>query len=118
MPGDLLKLHIVFKSTTGGIYTEKWQFVTHPTMLSGAMLLLTLRGVAIQEDKFQKRRISIEVEPLSSLLVVFTSIKDTFNDVYLTITAQSHGQGSESYCSGHDTISYIYQWKSKNSLNT
>ena len=60
MPGDLLKLHIVFKSTTGGIYTEKWQFVTHPTMLSGAMLLLTLRGVAIQEDKYQKRRISIE----------------------------------------------------------
>ncbi len=61
LPGDLLKLHIVFKSLKGGIYTEKWEFITHPPMLSGASLVLTLRGVAIQEDKFKKRRISIEV---------------------------------------------------------
>lgn len=61
MPGDLLKLHIVFKSTKGGIFTEKWEFITQPKLLSGASLVLTLRGVAIQEDKYKKIRASIEV---------------------------------------------------------
>lgn len=54
-------MHIVFKSKQGGIYTEKWEFETHPKLLSSASLVLTLRGVAIQEDKFKKNRISIEV---------------------------------------------------------
>lgn len=54
-------MHIVFKSNKGGIFTEKWEFVTHPKLLSSASLVLTLRGVAIQEDKFKKSRISIEV---------------------------------------------------------
>lgn len=62
MPGDLLKLHIVFKSMKGGIFTEKWEFITQPKLLSGASLILTLRGVAIQEDKYKKIRASIEVK--------------------------------------------------------
>ena len=57
----MLKLHIVFKSAIGGIFSEKWEFVTYPQLLSGASLLLTLRGVAIQEDKYKKTRASIEV---------------------------------------------------------
>lgn len=61
LPGDALKLHIVFKSKKGGIFTEKWEFITRPCLLSGASLVLTLRGVALQEDKFKKRRISLEV---------------------------------------------------------
>lgn len=61
MPGDSLKMHIVFKSNIGGIFTEKWEFVTHPRLLSAASLVLTLRGVAVQEDKFKKNRILIEV---------------------------------------------------------
>ena len=64
LPGDLLKLHIVFKSLKGGIYSEKWEFNSYPQLLSGASLILTLRGVAIQEDKFKKSRASIEVKHL------------------------------------------------------
>jgi hypothetical protein len=64
MPGDLLKLHICFKSEKGGIFTEKWEFVTEPKLLSGASLVLTLRGVAIQEDKHKKTRALIEVKRL------------------------------------------------------
>ena len=61
MPGDLLKIHVVFKSIKGGIFTEKWEFCTQPKLLSGASLILTLRGVAIQEDKYKKTRELIEV---------------------------------------------------------
>ncbi len=60
MPGDCLRLHVVFKSKKGGIYSEKWEFITHPNLLSGASLILTLRGIAIQEDKFKKTRVQIE----------------------------------------------------------
>jgi hypothetical protein len=60
LPGDVLKLHIVFKSVKGGIYTEKWEFFTRPTLLGGASLVLTLRGVAMEEDKFKKSRALIE----------------------------------------------------------
>ena len=64
LPGDLLKLHIVFKSSNGGIFSEKWEFIGYPQMLGGASLILTLRGVAIQEDKYKKSRISIEVNTI------------------------------------------------------
>ncbi len=61
MPGDWLKLNFVFKSDRGGVFTEKWEFLTRPKMLSGASLILTLRGIAIQEDKYRKIRVDIEV---------------------------------------------------------
>lgn len=54
------KVHVVFKSKKGGIYSEKWEFTTHPQLLSAASLILTLRGIAIQEDKFKKTRVQIE----------------------------------------------------------
>jgi hypothetical protein len=51
----------VFKSPKGGVFTEKWEFLTQPRLLSGASLILTLRGIAIQEDKYKKTRAFIEV---------------------------------------------------------
>ena len=61
LPGDPLRLHVVFKSLKGGIFCEKWEFKTKPQLLSGASLILTLRGVAIQEDKYKRTRANIEV---------------------------------------------------------
>ena len=61
LPGDLLKIHVVFKSIKGGIFTEKWELITQPSLLNAASLVLTLRGVAIQEDKHKKNRAAIEV---------------------------------------------------------
>ncbi len=65
LPGELLKLHIVFKSLKGGIFTEKWQFITRPSVLNSASLILTLRGVAVQEDKHKKSRAAIERQLLN-----------------------------------------------------
>jgi hypothetical protein len=61
LPGDVQKVHVVFKSKKGGIYSEKWEFIAHPQLLGGASLILTLRGIAIQEDKYKKTRVQIEV---------------------------------------------------------
>jgi hypothetical protein len=61
LPGDSLKINFVFKSVKGGVFTEKWEFLTQPKLLSGASLILTLRGIAVQEDKYRKDRAFIEV---------------------------------------------------------
>lgn len=66
LPGDMLKVNFIFKSQKGGLFTEKWEFLTSPKLLSGASLILTLRGIAIQEDKFKKTRNMIEQKLLDN----------------------------------------------------
>ena len=61
MPGETLKFPFIFKSPTAGVFMEKWQLYTHPTLAGGASLLITLRGVAIQQDKYLHERLAIEV---------------------------------------------------------
>ena len=87
MPGDLLKLHICFKSDKGGIFTEKWEFVTEPKLLSGASLVLTLRGVAIQEDKHKKTRALIEVK--KTFIVDIYFVIKTLRNVFFVISIET-----------------------------
>ena len=56
-----MKFPIVFKSPNAGVFTEQWKFETHPVVCGGAALIVTLRGVALQEDKYKYQRSKIEV---------------------------------------------------------
>ena len=56
-----MKFPFVFKSPNAGVFTEQWQFQTKPVVCGGATLVVTLRGVAIQQDKFKKQRNELEV---------------------------------------------------------
>ena len=38
LPGDTTMIPFVFKSPNPGIFSETWEFVTKPTLMSGAML--------------------------------------------------------------------------------
>ncbi|XP_067933605.1 MYCBP-associated protein-like [Watersipora subatra] len=60
LPGQTLNFPFVFKSDKAGVFGEQWQFQTHPVIAGGAALVVTLRGVAIKEDKLQKQRELIE----------------------------------------------------------
>ncbi|XP_065841151.1 MYCBP-associated protein-like isoform X2 [Oscarella lobularis] len=62
LPNDSLDFPFTFKSTTAGIFTETWQFETRPVLCKGAPLLVTLRGVALREDKFKKTRADINAD--------------------------------------------------------
>ncbi|XP_059140041.1 MYCBP-associated protein-like isoform X2 [Physella acuta] len=64
LPGESFKFPFVFKSPTPGVYTEQWKFETRPSLCGGAALLVTLRGVAIQEDKYKEQREKLEKELL------------------------------------------------------
>jgi len=56
-----MKFPFVFKSSNSGIFSEQWEFHTHPVVCGGATLLVTLRAVALKQDKFEKQREDVEV---------------------------------------------------------
>ena len=61
LPGESLKFPFVFKSPNAGIFSEMWQLDTRPVLCGGAALQVTLRGVALQEDKNKTQRHHLEV---------------------------------------------------------
>nr|KAG5685963.1 hypothetical protein BaRGS_021386 [Batillaria attramentaria] len=62
LPGETLRFPFVFKSECAGVFTEQWLLETRPVLCGGAALVLTLRGLALQEDKFEKKREELERE--------------------------------------------------------
>ncbi|XP_049325692.1 MYCBP-associated protein [Astyanax mexicanus] len=62
LPGDVERILVTFKSACPGIMSEVWQLHTHPVLLGGASLQVTLRGVALYQDKTAEKRAAIEEE--------------------------------------------------------
>ncbi|TDH15924.1 hypothetical protein EPR50_G00014280 [Perca flavescens] len=61
-PGDTQRVEFIFKSEEPGISTERWQLNTHPVLLQGASMQVTLRGVALYQDKTADQRLFIETK--------------------------------------------------------
>ncbi|XP_036412955.1 LOW QUALITY PROTEIN: MYCBP-associated protein [Colossoma macropomum] len=62
LPGDTERILFTFKSVCPGIMSEVWQLHTHPVLLGGASLQVTLRGVALYQDKTADQRAALELE--------------------------------------------------------
>lgn len=61
LPGETKQVEFIFKSEKPGIKCELWQLNTHPVLLQGASMQLTLRGVALYQDKTADQRLFIQV---------------------------------------------------------
>ncbi|KAM6941737.1 MYCBP-associated protein-like [Lycodopsis pacificus] len=61
-PGVTQQVEIIFKSEGDCIHTELWQLNTHPLLLQGASMQVTLRGVALYQDKTAAQRLFIQTE--------------------------------------------------------
>ncbi|XP_029291558.1 MYCBP-associated protein isoform X2 [Cottoperca gobio] len=61
-PGDTKRVEFIFKSGEPGIKTELWQLNTHPLLLRGATMLVTLRGVALYQDKTADQRLFLQTK--------------------------------------------------------
>ncbi|XP_049427250.1 MYCBP-associated protein isoform X3 [Epinephelus fuscoguttatus] len=61
-PGDTQRVEFIFKSEEPGIKTELWQLLTHPLLLQGASMQVTLRGVALYQDKSADQKLFIETK--------------------------------------------------------
>ncbi|NXI17436.1 MYBPP protein, partial [Irena cyanogastra] len=62
LPGETRRFSFIFKSERAGIFSEPWEFRTHPLLLGGAMLQVTLWGIAVYEDKLADFREKLESE--------------------------------------------------------
>ncbi|XP_063032159.1 MYCBP-associated protein [Melospiza melodia melodia] len=62
LPGETLRFSFIFKSERAGIFSEPWEFRTHPLLLGGALLQVTLWGIAVYEDKLAVFREKLESE--------------------------------------------------------
>lgn len=61
LPGETRSFSFTFKSERAGIFSEPWEFRTHPLLLGGALLQVTLWGIAVYEDKLADFREKLEV---------------------------------------------------------
>ncbi|XP_074016192.1 MYCBP-associated protein [Numenius arquata] len=62
LPGETRKFSFIFKSESTGIFSESWEFRTHPLLLGGALLQVTLWGIAVSEDIFADLREKLETD--------------------------------------------------------
>ncbi|XP_069785480.1 MYCBP-associated protein isoform X2 [Narcine bancroftii] len=62
LPGETMNLPFTFKSPNAGIFTEFWEFCTHPVLLAGASLQVALWGVALFADKNEGARWQLQEE--------------------------------------------------------
>ncbi|NXM72395.1 MYBPP protein, partial [Serilophus lunatus] len=60
LPGETRRFSFLFKSGRAGIFSEPWEFRTHPLLLGGALLQVTLWGIAVYEDKLADFREKLE----------------------------------------------------------
>uniref|UniRef100_A0A8C3TF78 MYCBP associated protein n=1 Tax=Chelydra serpentina TaxID=8475 RepID=A0A8C3TF78_CHESE len=62
LPGETRNFSFFFKSGKAGIFSESWEFDTHPVLLGGAVLQVSLWGIAVYEDKLAGLRDELESE--------------------------------------------------------
>ncbi|XP_016122088.1 MYCBP-associated protein-like, partial [Sinocyclocheilus grahami] len=62
LPGCTKNISFIFKSASAGIMTEAWRLHTHPVLMGGASLRVTLRGVALEQDNSAQQRAALEKE--------------------------------------------------------
>ena len=67
----------IFKSETPGIKTEQWQLNTHPVLLQGASIQVTLRGVSLYQDKTADQRLFLEVPYLLNCVSAVNAFAQT-----------------------------------------
>ncbi|XP_072319714.1 MYCBP-associated protein [Eucyclogobius newberryi] len=84
LPGDAQKIDFIFKSDSPGIQTELWQLNTHPVLLQGAPIQVTLRGVALYQDKTADYRLYIEnkLEKIVTLKICQTIVYDMVRGIH------------------------------------
>ncbi|KAF4075454.1 hypothetical protein AMELA_G00234760, partial [Ameiurus melas] len=62
LPGDTERILFTFKTVHPGIMKEAWNLHTHPVLMGGAILQVTLKGMALYQDKIAEQRAALELE--------------------------------------------------------
>ncbi|XP_067860527.1 MYCBP-associated protein isoform X2 [Heptranchias perlo] len=62
LPGETVNFPFTFKSPNAGIFTDFWEFCTHPVLLGGSSLQVALWGVTLFADKNESARQQLQQE--------------------------------------------------------
>ncbi|XP_060109025.1 MYCBP-associated protein isoform X2 [Heteronotia binoei] len=83
LPGETREFSFIFKSLNAGIFSETWKFSTHPVLLGGAVLQVTLWGIAVYEDRTAGRREKLqrEIEARETAAIVEENLKELLNRI-------------------------------------
>lgn len=78
LPGETRRFFFLFKSERTGIFSESWELRTHPLLLGGALLQVTLWGIAVCEDKLADLREKLEADLAAreGAVIVEETLKD------------------------------------------
>ncbi|KAL2086290.1 hypothetical protein ACEWY4_017349 [Coilia grayii] len=84
LPGERQHVALTFKGARVGILTELWRLHTHPVLLGGAALLLTLRGVALYQDTTapQRHALQMEIQHKEALSVCVSVVSDLLRGIH------------------------------------
>ncbi|XP_032995114.1 MYCBP-associated protein [Lacerta agilis] len=91
LPRETRKFSFIFKAINAGIFTESWEFGTRPVLLGGAMLQVTLWGIAVYEDISADLRNEIEeeLEAREVAVIVEENLKDLLDQIRVPERARS-----------------------------
>ncbi|XP_070790757.1 MYCBP-associated protein [Pituophis catenifer annectens] len=83
LPGETIHFSFIFKSLSAGIFNESWEFSTHPELLGGAMLQVTLWGIALYEDTTVKLREDLEkdLEAREIAVIIEENLEELLNRI-------------------------------------
>ncbi|XP_068769810.1 MYCBP-associated protein isoform X2 [Struthio camelus] len=83
LPGETRKFAFFFKSEKAGIFSESWEFRTHPLLLGGALLQVSLWGIAVYEDKLADLREKLETDLAAreGAVIVEESLKELLDRI-------------------------------------
>ncbi|XP_063066176.1 MYCBP-associated protein [Engraulis encrasicolus] len=83
LPGEKQRVALTFKGSRVGILSEVWRLHTHPVLLGGAALQLTLRGVSIYQDTTAPHReaLQMEIQHREALSVCVSVVNDLLRGI-------------------------------------
>ncbi|XP_077184048.1 MYCBP-associated protein [Paroedura picta] len=83
LPGETRNFSFIFKSLNAGIFSETWEFGTHPVLLGGAVLQVTLWGIAVYEDKSAglRNKLQEEIKAREIAVIVEENLKELLGRV-------------------------------------
>ncbi|XP_063816773.1 MYCBP-associated protein [Pseudophryne corroboree] len=86
LPGETQIFPFHFKSPTAGIFGESWEFCTHPVLLAGALIQVSLWGISLYEDKTAPLREALqrELESREAMFIAQKMVQEILDGVRST----------------------------------
>ncbi|XP_006019855.1 MYCBP-associated protein [Alligator sinensis] len=83
LPGETRHFSFFFKSEKAGVFSESWEFGTCPELLGGALLKVSLWGIAVYQDKLAglREEVKADLAEREMALIVEENLKELLDRI-------------------------------------